>query len=217
MKKSIIAAGAASVALAAMPIVGVFADLPTGPYTDTLNVSIDTTCSFTRDVTTAHPDVVYPAAGSTATVWTTGSGAAANTDTLNTVNMSSSLGSEAKIASSKFHVVCNDVDGYQVTVAAANLVKPATGTGTTAEAAASINYVNAGSTADGEWRLTSTGVGQNIGAATDPGDRVIYETATTTGRDFVIDYYVHPGASQAAGTYSGNVVYSFAQLPVSGS
>ena len=48
MKKSIIAAGAASVALAAMPMVGVFAAQGDGNLQDTIKVNISESCSISR-------------------------------------------------------------------------------------------------------------------------------------------------------------------------
>ena len=195
MKKSILAAGAASVALAAMPIVGAMAV----DFTDTIKVNIADTCEFTRDTTTPHPAVASESWNPTGTT----------TDTLTAVTVP--LNKETEIARSKFHVVCNDVDGYQVTVAASVLEKPATTT--PVSAVATMAYNNATSGTAGTWRLTSDGVGQNIGT----GDKVIYENTTTPGRDFTIAYYVQPAAAQAAGTYTGTAAYTFATLPVSGS
>jgi len=53
MKKSIIATGAASLALAAMPVVGVFAQAtPAGDITDTLNVNIPAGCTIVNSNST---------------------------------------------------------------------------------------------------------------------------------------------------------------------
>lgn len=61
MKKSIIAAGAASLALAAMPVVGVLAAAtPAGDITDTLNVNIPAGCTITNSNSTTGGDGTAP-------------------------------------------------------------------------------------------------------------------------------------------------------------
>ena len=60
MKKSIIAAGAASVALAAMPVVGVFADtMNPGTVKDSITLNVESTCSVTATGTASGtPQVI---------------------------------------------------------------------------------------------------------------------------------------------------------------
>ena len=61
MKKSIIATGAASLALAAMPIAGVFAAAtPAGDITDTLNVNIPAGCTIVNSNSTTGGDGSAP-------------------------------------------------------------------------------------------------------------------------------------------------------------
>ena len=193
MKKSIIAAGAASVALAAMPIVGVFAVGNNGTFTDVINTTIGDTCAFTRQAT-AHP----------AGTWST-DGADATKDILTAQTIA--LGAEATLGSSSFTVVCNDADGYQVTATTPDLVKPADAS----SAAVTMAYNDSAAGVAGEWRFASDGAGATIGDGS-AGDIALKETATTAGSNFTATYYAYPGASQAAGTYSGTVVYTFAQL-----
>lgn len=193
MKKSIIAAGAASVALAAMPIVSTFAVGNNGTFTDVINTTIGDTCAFTRQ-TTSHP----------AGTWTTDS-ADETKDILTAQTIS--LGAEATLGSSAFTVVCNDPDGYQVTATTPDLVKPADAAG----AAAQMDYLDSTTGAAGKWRFSSDGAGATLGNGS-AGDIALKETATTAGSNFTVTYYAYPGASQAAGTYSGTVVYTFAQL-----
>ena len=84
MKKAIVA-GAASVALAAMPIVGVFAADPE-PVVDTITVTVDETCTLTR---------------------TTGNGNYTATLNAGTVNPS--------VGSATFTAVCNNATGFNIT------------------------------------------------------------------------------------------------------
>lgn len=67
MKKSLIAAGAASLAVAAMPVVGVFAD-SAETLIDTVQLTVDRACTFeaTRAVEGSDP-IVIPANGMTGT------------------------------------------------------------------------------------------------------------------------------------------------------
>ena len=61
MKKSLIATGAASLALAAMPVVGVFAATP-AQVQDTVKVIIDPSCTFeaTKNGQTVAPEGTNP-------------------------------------------------------------------------------------------------------------------------------------------------------------
>ena len=94
MKKTIIA-GAASVALAAMPIVGVFAADPE-PVVDTIRVTVDETCTLTR---------------------TTGTGT--YTATMSTGALNPSVGS------STFTAICNNASGFSVSATPTALAGPA--------------------------------------------------------------------------------------------
>lgn len=157
MKKSMIAAGAASVALAAMPIVGVFATdhINGSPIVDTLQVNLSEVCTLSRgtvaDATAAHPT------GTTAT-WATGAVAATdgeavmdNTDPSNPVEVAGvraingvevPVGASRDTASatvfagnffnnfaqSSFKITCNNAaQGYKVTVTPSAFA-PASGT-----------------------------------------------------------------------------------------
>ncbi len=63
MKKSLIAAGAASVALAAMPVLGVFA---TGvqQVQDTIQITVDASCTFTDEGSASPTGATYSGNGS---------------------------------------------------------------------------------------------------------------------------------------------------------
>ena len=133
MKKSIIAAGAASVALAAMPIVGLAS---AADFTDQLNLSIANNCAFTRQTTAHGSGENWSPSGTTNDVLT---------------GTQISLGTETTLGTSNFKVVCNNEKGYSVTVSASAL------TNTTSGSSATIPY---GATATaGYWSLTSDGTG----------------------------------------------------------
>ena len=190
MKKSIIAAGAASVALAAMPIMGVFAVGNGGTITDRINASVTTSCSFARQAT-PHGNVG---------TWTT-------TDEPHSLNATAlTLGEQNTLGSSKFTITCNDDDGYQVTIAADNLAIDG-GNG-------SMTYsktTTPGSGTAGTWYLSSN----HTGLVTDhnvEADTVAYSTGQANADNFEVTYYAYPTSTQAGGAYTADVVYTFAQL-----
>ena len=120
MKKTIIAAGAASVALAAMPIVGAFA---LTSHTDTLQVDIQTQCSFGyTDGETPHViNVPAPAhtdgsAGAAPGAWTG--------DTLSATMLNGTALTD--FGKTTLSVYCNNEDGYSIEVTSANALAGAT-------------------------------------------------------------------------------------------
>ena len=122
MKKSIIAAGAASVALAAMPIVGAFAAPSTQvlSQTDTLIVSIASACSIGYDSDTSgsnstiEVEGVDHADGSGA--WGDGTSSTAgdpqHKDTLNVEMLNQTATNNA--GTTTLGIYCNNEDGYQI-------------------------------------------------------------------------------------------------------
>ena len=125
MKKSIIAAGAASAVLAAMPVVGVFADttLPNA-HTDILSITIDKVCAFGYDSngSTANGDIevtgINRQDGATGT-WgtaTTSDQAATLGNTKATLSRTMLNGTEdLALGTTKLGVYCNNEDGYSIT------------------------------------------------------------------------------------------------------
>lgn len=179
MKKTLMLA-VASVACAALPAVGVFAtDITT--MTDTINITISQTCTF-----------------DTASHSYTKSGAVANTlYTLGTTTMT---------------VTCNKYNGYTVqgvmNSLSANSGSNTIGCKTNSEAAAG----------DGKYSA-AVKVRTNGTQATDPTylcgttsskATIMSRTSNTAsgGESTTIVYKVGTGANQAAGTYSGTVVYT---------
>ena len=192
MKKSLIAAGAASVALAAMPVLGVFADDdPTPPANpsvqDTINVTVDPSCTFTANGT----DVSYSVTGTNAS------------GKVYPVNNSSHEHS--------FTVFCNNNAGYHVTAAATALNQ-------TPSISANFAYVATLPTsgADGAWNATiAAGTGlesTDIDQLADGGASKTIVTLTNAsaagGETFTANYSAWIGTATPAGTYSGTITYT---------
>lgn len=220
MKKSIIAASAASLALAAMPVVGAFAAEQTATVTDNLNVTIDNTCSLTRTASTADETVT----GSSA--WTDTSTTEPALSGTYTANMDA--GSYGVIGKSSFVVTCNDVkNGHSVTVATTSLTdNAATGT-----KGAPIVYSNTTVVpAEGADQVSGWNITIANGATTPiPADSInigilqaaggtgtVYDKAATgnklkqalNGATFDATYTVGASITQDAGTYVGSAIYT---------
>ena len=205
MKKSIIAAGAASVALAAMPVVGAFATY-TGTFTDKIQTNIDETCTFSRgtlaNATATHPSVALES-------WTPNT-PTAGTDTLAAVSLTPGAATETEIAESNFNVVCNANVGYAVTVAPTAL----TLTGATGIQNHDWNYKYDGAVSDAVsyWRIDSVVTSSSSGDDSKDieHDIVATKSSSTDGTDILVKYYAWAQTGQDAGTYSADAVYTFA-------
>lgn len=212
MKKSIIAAGAASVALAAMPVVGVFATPDTSVITDNISVKLDSTCSLTR-----------AGASGTDGTWTPGSPATTAAGTYSVASMDA--GSTANLGTSTFTVVCND------TTAGHNLKVQATGlTGATAGEYIDYDGTSAVAAGTSSWNITISdvdGFGTGDAGTVKPaeglldvtynnhtGSAYLYGSASATSKNpvsaatFKAAYNVGTTTTQAADTYTGSAVYT---------
>ena len=185
MKKSIIAAGAASAVLAAMPMAGVFA-LSTGPYTDTLTLTIEDTCEFVRTTSGAH------ASGADGGSW--------SSDTLSKTVVAGNT--YAELGTSSFHVTCNNTDGYTVTMAAEDLENADNDTIPYAAAAVTTDSSTYSASKDGNTTyLANNGI---VSEANQP--------TASAGVNFTITYGAGIKDGQAAGEYTGDIVYTFTAL-----
>lgn len=208
MKKSIIVAGAASVALAAMPVVGAFA--ATSSVTDNINLTLLSTCALTRTNAVAANAVD----GSSSNLsW------AAGTETYAITLVG---GKSANIGTSTFSVTCNDhINGHYMTAQFTGLNG---GDGITDS---HIPYNGAAAVADGtsSWNATATanntlGVTAGRITATETGSNTyLYNAAIYSSSDsknttpvsaatFDVTYAVGTSASQAAGSYTGSAAYT---------
>ena len=196
MKKALIA-GAASVALAAMPIAGVFAADTTTVKEDTLTLSIAEVCTFTRNATAHGTGADNPTGGA----WGASNNTYSASVAINT--------SYAALATSSFDIACNDPDGYQVTVGTTGF----TATGVSGDDYAWAYAAGGSLSTDGQsmWTLDSgSAAGKNLA-----NNIVLKRTAMPAGGtdSFTVTYGAYVDNNQPAGTYTATASYTFAQLP----
>ena len=190
MKKSLIATGAASLALAAMPVLGAFADV-----TDTVTVTIDSSCSV---------------GGSTST---TGSGVnLSETMTNGSTKVWDSDGS----AGGKLVVSCNDAGGWNIKAVGTGAdatnknYMNAAGSGTDIAS----GPATSGATSNWAFKLSGTGVVAAYQSFTTvPASATKVATSNAAASEVEIDtgYQVYISATQQADTYEGKVTYTVAK------
>lgn len=215
MKKSIIAAGAASLAVAAMPIVGVFAD--DVEITDTLQITVEPSCTFKQDASPIDGvnarDTQYTdgsVAGGTEAVFSTHSG------------------------THDFEFTCNNMSGFSITATPSNMTSwnptggdggngaAGTGTGTitfTPYSAYSTNEgISGGTERDGKWtaHITTT-ESEGVMTLADPTTAGTATTIVTKNQAlgkavFTATYKVYAGTSTPADTYRGTIVYNLSTI-----
>ena len=181
MKKLAIAG--ASMVLAAMPVVGVFATDANQQATDTIQVTVDASCTFTAGSGTA----TYTASG------TNGSG-----------QVSPSLSSSNV---HDFKVFCNNNAGYAVTAVATALSQ----SGVTDDFDYVATLPSSG--ADGAWhaQIAGTGLKNQLpdgGTSTTIIERT--EASGANGESFTSTYTAWIGTETPAGTYEGTIGYTLA-------
>lgn len=195
MKKSLIAAGAASAVLAAMPVLGVFADGDTLTVKDQLTVTVSSSCTM---------DSVAPAGATSST----GNEYAASGAAGALLNFAASGGT-----ATSFTVKCNNANGYTITPTFTDL--KINGLAGAANAAQDIPYAASSSAGSKTWTAfytkTTAGVAGTETAFTASGTAV-NGTATMTD-SYAFSYKVGLGADQAAGTYVGTASYILAAVP----
>ena len=196
--------GAASIALAAMPVAGVFAAQQTSTITDTLNARVLSACEFTRVGVAGSSSQVDTTAGEVAPAWdgpTTASPALTGKTYSATIRPST----DVELGTSTFTGYCNDAAGFSVTVATPNLSDGGSNT------IAFSGTAPDGTTGEG-WTLEKdkgestaaliTATGATFMGKNTPTDAANPVTATAT-------YKVYTKSTTKSGTYSGDVVYTF--------
>lgn len=200
MKKSLIATGAASLALAAMPMAGVFAtDLE---VTDTIQVTVDAACSIDETTTTTDgldtKDTTYAA--------TVANGGETTFSTIHSGNHS-------------FHLNCNAPSGWSLSATPTNLTGY-TGANYQTPNGGSINFVASGSYQNtgtaGDWTATITapsGITVTQPSAAGSSNTVITETGHQAANvEITSAYKAYVGTETMAGYYQGTIGYTFAVL-----
>ncbi|MBR2795885.1 hypothetical protein IKE13_02455 [Candidatus Saccharibacteria bacterium] len=184
MKKALIA-GAASVALAAMPVVGVFAT----DWTDQFTLSINDSCTIIRKTDEAH---------GTGETWTTDS----QDTTKDTFAIGQVYNGETKnnFASSNFTASCNKDNGYSLTVATQGFTRNTSPSGVDTWAYNAGGLASTGSS----WTLAATGdvVSQDLT------NNIITSTSRSTVDDINITYSLKVGDTQQPGTYNASAAYT---------
>ena len=193
MKKSLIATGAAAVALAAMPALGAFADV-----TDTVILTISSSCSVGQTQGS-------PVTGTGKTMEET---SAVNSH-LYTWDADGSQGGTLK-------VTCNDASGWNVKAVGSSNGSPVTSMATSGTGTPIVTgTATSGATSNWMFKVAGAGVTANEGYANwsavpatatkvATGGGAISEGQINTG------YQVWVSATQEAGTYTGKVTYTVA-------
>lgn len=219
MKKALIA-GAASAVLAAMPVVGVFAETASlsGSYTDNFQVTIERACTFTRNATTPHTaGQGWDATESdyTTATWQTPAGATHTLDLGEVVS-----GRKYSLGTSSFNVTCNGHNGYRVNAVVTNFVN------STNDSIAAVDQAIGDSFSTSAWTIVSDSASVNstasgytagdeyVTATTTPGDVVAKKgtTTLTAGEPFTMTYTLALADGQPSGTYNGSVSYTLYDL-----
>ena len=197
MKKSLIAVGATSLALAAMPILGTFADV-----TDTVTVTISSSCGVASD-----------------TESTPGTGAELSATMVNgdvhewpaAAKESPATGS----AGGDLYITCNDASGWNVTAqgygnnTAGNTSMVPTGSGTPIATGTALD----GTVSDWAYMIADDGTGATVStndytAVPSAATRVAYKSGTPVSEGHIYTgYKVGISPTQQADTYTGKVKY----------
>lgn len=208
MKKALIA-GAASIALAAMPVVGVFADDPisvghNGSLTDNFEVTIERSCSMSRKSGAEH--TAGTGADSASKAWNT---PYALSDTLSLGAVTA--GAIYSLGSSTFTVICNGTSGYQVNAVATNFAGPSSEDNINATDSA-ISAVPTGSSV---WTAVSSVDNTFVTSTDNENPDVVASSDDPTdndGEDFTMTYTLGLKDGQASGSYTGSVAYTLVDL-----
>lgn len=213
MKKTL-TIGAASVALAAMPIVGVFAAPQTVEITDTLSATVTSACVFER----------YGAAGAgsqtdvtSGPAWDgpTTAATADNDDTAtptvppyHTYSATLKPGADVELGTSYFSGYCNDENGFSVTVTAPDLSN-----GATTPSYLSFLTTTPSATMSEGYTIMRGNDGSPVQFTNQTGDTVFMGSSGPTDSSNAVTetatYNVYTLSTTKAGTYTGNVVYTF--------
>lgn len=212
MKKSLIATGAASLALAAMPVVGAFAVQTS--VTDTLTVTVDESCTIINDVssgvdtgtpTTANAYTLSMAAGELRSdIGTGATGVTGTSDNELSVSCNVQSGTDAgwSLRAAGKNGSTDLADASQTS----NPTPIETGLNTTAGDGSSWAFkIKAGT---GNTVTFQTGYADDTFAAVPSGSGGAKVAVGTGNATLTVTYQVFVDQDQAPGTYTGGVVYT---------
>ena len=198
MKKSLVAASAASLALAAMPTLGAFAAIQSS-VTDTVEITINSACSVGTGADSQ-----------------TGTGATyRNANMANNATYTWSADSGSDAAGGTLKVSCNDASGWNIKAVGSS--EGATKTSMKPTNTAASNAIATGTTGENSyWAMKVSGslVDETFGTAWHvipaTATKIAGGTAAVSEESVALSYKVHTSATQAADTYTGNVTYTIA-------
>lgn len=199
MKKTIVAGVAASAVLAAMPVLGVFAeDITT--QTDTVVVTIDPTCTFKTENGISHANGNGTAGPGTWSGQTLSGKLTAGTST-------------DDYGSTSMTVVCNNSDGWEVTAKTTAL------SGATSGKSIAWNAAHSDSVSGVSWSVSQAAdnglaIPEGKQGSADGASVAKLENKTTgnAGKTFKVTYGVGIADGQDADTYTGSILYTLAEL-----
>ncbi len=199
MKKSIIATGAASLALAAMPVVGAFA--VGNSVVDQVQITIDGSCSVANN------------AGSTS-----GTANSFSATLTNGGEKNWTAGGTGDSAGGTLKVSCNSGSGWNITaIGSSDTANGSTITSMTPSTAGSTPIATgAGSDTTSGWQFQVTGTGTitTYNSYSDvPSTATKVATSNVAASQSVINtgYHVKVSLTQQADTYTGKVTYTVAE------
>ena len=205
MKKSLIATGAASLALAAMPVVGVFAATPLS-FTDNITVTVEGACSLETSATQtagSYEDRTLAATIATGTYDEFG-----NSD-------GDSQAEPAVPADATITISCNTTSGsWTVTADGSDDGDATTPTAQLVDGANHINTGTATSGATSAWAFKMNADGTTTANPFSSYSEVpatattALQGAATSSVTFRPSYRVYVSPTQAPGDYAGSVVYT---------
>lgn len=219
MKKALIA-GAASLTLAAMPVVGVFATDGTVGHgetlTDNFSFNINHECTFSRvlgSVTEQDQDGDggHPTGATGGVNWNP-----TNT-TADAIAITGVAGNAYSLGSSTFNVKCNGTNGYQVAAVITDLhTSVADDTITTGSTAITAGEFSGNASS---WTVAKTGATPTYYLSTNnEGDANIVASSqiptVNAGQVFTMEYAVALADGHPAGAYQGSVQYTLTDLTV---
>ena len=205
MKKSLIATGAASLALAAMPAVGVFAT--TSTVTDTLNVNIPAACTIRNDVTQGEDD----ATPVTENVYNV---TMKNGEFRNDIGQGADgvTGSHDSTIDVNCNIQSGTDAGWVLSAAGKGGVNTLAVSGGTEQQVINSNLNENGATSGWAFKTAASGVTYQTGYATDTFAIVPASPANiakgTGNATFTMTYQVYVSTTQPTGLYTGGVVYT---------
>lgn len=198
MKKSLVATGAASLALAAMPVVGVFAATPLS-FTDNITVTVEGACSLETSATGtdgSYADRTLTKTIASGTYEEFGNNDTGTADATITVSCNTTTGS--------WTVTADGSDDGGTPTATAQLVD-----GT--------NHIDAGTATSGAtsaWAFKMNATGTTTSnpfssyTAVPAAETTALQGAATSAVTFRPTYQVYVSPTQAPGNYTGSVVYT---------